>query len=66
MGDWMAEARQERDEPCISPWLLPKDGMTSGFVMNIGHGSPPVSPKHIFNDLCFGWHTGQHMDRNIL
>eukprot|EP00435_Cladocopium_sp_Y103_P027800 s358_g6.t2 len=25
MGDWMAEARQERDEPCISPWLLPKD-----------------------------------------
>lgn len=25
MGDWMAEARQERDEPCISPWLLPKE-----------------------------------------
>ena len=25
MGDWMAEARQERDEPCVSPWLLPKD-----------------------------------------
>lgn len=25
MGDWMAEARQERDEPCVSPWLLPKE-----------------------------------------
>ena len=25
MGDWMAEAREEREEPAIPAWLLPKD-----------------------------------------
>ena len=24
MADWMAEAREEREEPCIPAWLLPK------------------------------------------
>ena len=27
MGDWMAEAREEREEPAIPAWLLPKDAL---------------------------------------
>lgn len=44
MGDWMAEARQERDDPCISPWLLPKDG-----TLRVCDEHPVVMDRHQYH-----------------
>eukprot|EP00438_Fugacium_kawagutii_P005464 Skav215033 [mRNA] locus=scaffold966:651235:653923:- [translate_table: standard] len=45
MGDWMAEARQEREPPLgISPWLLPKDRPGPAIAASIAAAPPPGVP----------------------